>query len=367
MPPASLPYNRGMSHLAILLPFGMPPAELSADLFRELKAPALATLLARAKSAPAGRRYQRTDEYQRTLPHEHWLANAFGRAADGDNSPAVATALMLSFGLDPEPGTWFILQPVHIHIARDHLVLTDPRRLALDEAAARTLFEIAAPLFAEAGKPLRYGDAGTWFVKTDDWAALQTATPDAASGHNIDIWMPKGNGERDWRKLQNEVQMHWFNHAVNEAREARGLQPVNSLWLWGNAAAPLAPATSSFSHAFNLHGWMRAFEQSVPHHAIATGAAEVLRASPQQGIAVLDTLLAPALANDWGRWLERMQALEAEWFAPLLAGLGSGAVDDLLLIASHDTCLAQFGIGRASLKKFWIKPALSALVSPSVH
>src|SRR5687767_7350151 len=42
------PYNRGMSHLDILLPFGLPPAHLAPDLLRELKTPALATLIAKA-------------------------------------------------------------------------------------------------------------------------------------------------------------------------------------------------------------------------------------------------------------------------------------------------------------------------------
>ncbi|MFX8047684.1 hypothetical protein ABTK64_20425, partial [Acinetobacter baumannii] len=60
--------------------------------------------------------------------------------------------------------------------------------------------------------------------------------PQRATGHNIDIWMHKGEQERAWRKFQNEIQMTWYDHPVNQAREARGLLPVNSVWLFGQGA-----------------------------------------------------------------------------------------------------------------------------------
>jgi len=346
-----------MSHLALVLPYGLPPAELAADLLRELDAPALALLVARAKREPV----HPIDDFQRALPHEIWLTQTLARAEAGASSPPIAAALMQSLGLQPQPGIWFVLQPVHIHIARDHLVLTDPRRLELQESESRALFSVAEPLFAETGKPLLYGDAGTWFVQADDWAELLTATPDAAGGRNIDLWMPKGKGERDWRKLQNEVQMHWFDHRLNGEREARGLKPVNSIWLWGAQRAGQAASRSEYGTAFNLHGWLRAFGQFVAAEKPAADARAALAAGPQNGLVVVDALLEPALANDWGLWLQLLQALETEWFAPLLAALKDGALDQLSLIASNDAALAYFSASRGSLKKFWIKPSLAPL------
>src|SRR5471032_1990149 len=101
-----MPYNRGMSHLDILLPFGLPPPELARDLLRELKLPAFATLMTRAK---AGRHRRQFDEFSRALPHETWLASQFalppfgpvGATAGDDqqNSPALACATMHALGL----------------------------------------------------------------------------------------------------------------------------------------------------------------------------------------------------------------------------------------------------------------------------
>ncbi|HJU71331.1 MAG TPA: hypothetical protein VJ603_05750 [Paucimonas sp.] len=321
--------------------------------------PALATLTARAKSASR----QVFDDFSRTLPHEAWIADRFGLASRpaADSSPPIGIAAMRSHGLQPDTGVWFALQPVHIHIARDHLILTDTRQLALPEQESRALFDTAKPLFDEAGRELRYGDAHVWFVRADDWADLDTATPDAACGHNIDIWMPKGTGERAWRKLQNEVQMHWHTHAINAGREMRGVKPVNSLWLWGGAPASMAAAASPYAAVFNLPGWISALAPFAPAQFRDYAAAETIATAAAHGLVTLDTLIEPAFATDWHAWLERMHQLENDWFAPLLAGLKSGKLDQARLILTHGTGLAELSIHRRSLHKFWVKPSLQGL------
>jgi hypothetical protein len=358
-----LPYNRAMSHLDILLPFGLPPEEMAADLFRELKTPALATLVARAKSQRAESRHQQRDEFSRALPHEAWLAHQFGledrmRAA---GSPPVALAAMQMLGLPSEAGVWFIVNPVHIHVARDHLVLTDPRQLPLTEPESRALFAVAQPLFEEAGKTLLYGNAQTWFARADAWDQLQTSTPDAASGHNIDIWMPKGAGERDWRKLQNDVQMHWFTDPVNAERESRGLKPVNSLWIWGGTP-PMQSSPAFRTEVFNLNGWMRAFGEFSTNQMSNATPSDIITQAPQRGLLVLDELLEPALANDWSRWLEQVHTMETTWLAPLLAALKSGRIDQLSLILTHHARISTFTASRTSLRKFWVQPSLAPLL-----
>lgn len=361
----SLPYNRAMSHLDILLPLAFPPAPLSSDLLKELRLPALAMLIARCTSPRAQCVPEDFDGFHRALPHEIWLSHQFRlQQTDQDNgSPPIATALMREFGIEAGAGFWFILQPVHIHVARDHLVLTDPRQLMLEESQARILFDVAKPLFDEVGMDLIYGNPDTWFVRADDWAELQTATPDAASGHNIDIWMPKGPTERSWRKIQNEVQMHWHDHPVNQEREMHRLKPVNSLWLWGGASVATRPEHAPYKMAFGLCGWTKAFRQCVPRYAQASTAIEVLAAAPESGLVLLDALIEPALSEDWSRWLDQMHELETRWFAPLLNALKLGTIEQLSLVLTHHSRLTCFTSTRSSLRKFWIKPSLAALQS----
>ncbi len=187
-----------MNSLDILLPFGLLPPQLGGDLLRALQAPALATLLARTHFGKDAFRTRSFNEFSRALPHEAWCAQRFGLTAElqADNSPPLAVGAMRSFGLTADAGFWFVIQPIHIHIARDHLVLTDLRQLQLADEEARRLFEVAQPLFEQDGRQLVYGNADTWFARADDWSALQTSTPDAACGRSIDIWTPQGDGER---------------------------------------------------------------------------------------------------------------------------------------------------------------------------
>lgn len=358
-PLTGLPYNRGMSHLDILVPFSLPPPELSADLLKELKAPSLAILAARANWAPQ----EQSDAFSRTLPHEAWLSRRFGLGSGlaAENSPPIAAAAISSLNIQAPEGFWFIVQPVHIHIARDHLVLTDPRRLELPEQESRALFEVARDVFHEYRLTLLYGNSTTWFARSDEWKQLKTATIDAATGHNIDVWMPRGDGERAWRKVQNDVQMHWFGHPVNAMREAAGKRTINSLWLWGGARAGTLPADPAYSATFNLQGWMQIFRAHGDWAAAPASAADVLGLCPDRGLVMLDDLVEPALSNDWGSWLQAFERLEAGWFAPLLESLRDRKVRRLSLIFSHNSGLTSCTATGISLHKFWIRPSLERL------
>lgn len=354
-----------MSHLDILLPFGLPPKEFANDLFRELNAPALTTLISRTQSTIPETAHQSFEEFSRALPHETWIASQFGLRAPMQisGSPPVALTTARQFGLPCDAGVWFIINPVHIHIARDHLVLTDPRQLVLKEQESRTLFDIAQPLFYEAGHTLLYGNANTWLVRADGWEKLQTSTPDVAQGHNVDIWMPKGEGEREWRKLQNEVQMHWHGHTLNIERELRGEKPVNSLWLWGATPATMHLTPAPYKETFNLSGWMESLGQFAKKSQQNCTAETVISAAPQHGLLLLDALLVPALNNDWSAWITSLTVLENDWFAPLLAALRSGQINQIELVATHHQDLSNFTVTKNSLRKFWRKPTFAPLLS----
>ncbi|MCA1326658.1 hypothetical protein [Herbaspirillum sp. alder98] len=344
-----------MNQLTVLIPFALPPAELARDLLRQASAPALAMLLARAgQTAPP----QACDPFSRALPHEHWLAQHFGLTrSTPDSSPPAASALMQRFGHGAREGHWFVLHPAHIHVARDHLVLTDVGQLQLEQAQSQKLFDAAAPLFVELGYELIYGDARTWFIRADAWAGLRTSTPGAASGRNVDIWMPEGPGELAWRKLQNEVQMQWFTEALNEEREARGLKTVNSIWLWGGSNAGADTGAKPGATSVAPGGWQLPLGQG--------GAAELgaLVAASGPRLLALDTLIELALAEEWGLWLQRVEELDRDWLAPLLDALRAGAIDRIELVLTGSDRVRQFGTGRANLRKFWVKPSLSRLAA----
>ncbi len=320
-----------MASTTVVLPFALPPAELAPELSRTLQAPSLAALLSRNSLL---KKHVIGDE-SRILPHEAWLARERG---------GLAAAVMRGFGLAPKEGYWFIVHPVHIQLARNHLVLADSRRLRLDEADSRTLFELAKPYFDD----LLWGDAETWFMRADGWRELDAASPDAAMGSNLADWMPVGPTALAFKKLQNEIQMLWHEHPVNEARQQRGLAPVNSFWMWGGAdSGPAATAVApvqdlAVGAAAAAPSWLA---------ALATPGANA--APDTSGAVFLPQLIPAGAGNDWGAWLGAMQQLEHEWFAPLLAALRDGRTSDLTLILSSREGWTEIRTSKAALRKFW--------------
>lgn len=346
--------------LEVLLPFGLPPDELSRDLLSSLRTPALSKLLARASAGPTTRH----SGFQSSLPHEIWLEQQLGPLSA---TPASALEGAGLHGADLASGIWFMLFPVHLHIARDHLVLTDQRQLALPDAQVRLLFASAAECFHEAGLQLRYGDAGCWFLRADGWQDMQTSSPDAACGHNVEIWMPKGTQARAWRKLQNEVQMIWHDHAVNQARQAQGWPVVNSLWLQRLSVAggpTVPPSGKSLYRASSGASAPRSGSGSgLPGLAEAfsgTLSDTLAHAPPDLPTRILyaDTLISPALASDWAAWLDAFAALDANWFAPLLA---HKALWPLRITLSHGQSLRDFTCTRPGQLAFWRKHGLQRL------
>ncbi len=363
---AAMPYNLGMTEITLVLPYALPPPEMARDLLRALQTPALAALLAR-HGAAAGCAY---DNNSRVLPHEAWIAHALGLAPAPDQAGAgapLATAAMRGCGPDlgaaAAAGHWFIVQPANIQISRTHSLLSDPRALRLAEDESRALYDIARPYFDELGKPLLYGAPGLWFVRADDWAGLRTASPDAAATQYISDWLPEGERARDYRKLQNEIQMLWHEHPVNEARHALGLQQVNSFWMWGGAgpAAP-APAAALWIDASGAPSWLQAL--AAPERR-APDAARVLAAGSGTigATVVLPGLIAAAQAADWADWLARMQQLELAWFTPLLAALKDGRLARVTLVLSHRHHWLTVSSTRLAQRKFWRKPILNILSS----
>ena len=149
--------------------------------------------------------------------------------------PHVPIAAKLRGISDDQPQ--ICLELVHLHATRDHVILMDPSLLRItpeEEIALRTsVMETLEHFLGSLGEfyPHR------WIYPAGEFTELLTHTPSLASGLNIDIWMPKDTHTPDlakkWRRLQNEIQMIWHDHPVNEARLTRGELTVNSVWLYG--------------------------------------------------------------------------------------------------------------------------------------
>lgn len=351
-----------MRHFEILIPYLLPPLELVDDLVQSFNAPSLSTLLAHSRPNTPLPNEIPFDGFCPVLPHEIWLKQQFqlinlSSPLTTITSTANTLALMHSFGIMPNEGTWFIIQPIHIHIARDHLILTNYRQLALSLEESLTLFKEIKSLFNEHHIPLCFGDEKTWFIRMDDWKDLITSTPDAACGHNIDIWLPQGEHSRAWRKLLNEVQMIWHEHPINQTRYTKNLPVVNGLWLWGMANFP-QHHVSPYDATLNLPFWLGHNDLNT-HTDLNT----LIHSDKKNVLIVEEALLEHAQREDWGAWINTLNQLEKIYFSPLLNALKNKKIERISLITSNTYTLKKFTVKRSLFSRFWRTTDFNNLLS----
>jgi hypothetical protein len=172
----------------------------------------------------------------------------WGRALGGTDARPMSMDHPLSFaplhaaadGLTLDANVaWAVVSPVHARVSIDSVSLVDPMALDIDEASSRAFFDTLAPWFESAGHSLVWGTAWRWYASHPGFATLSTASMDRVAGDAIDGWKARGEHAMAWHRLQNECQMLLHTHPANEAREARGLAPINSIWL--GSTGPAAP------------------------------------------------------------------------------------------------------------------------------
>ncbi|WP_086973413.1 regulator [Caballeronia glebae] len=364
-----MPSIMPVRHLHLLLPFALPSAADAATALHGLESAALDRLLARAtlEERVIG------EDFQRTLPHERWIARRFGAVTPADQRYAddapLAPFMLLADGGTPGDARWACIEPVHVRIAHDHLVLIDPDTLGVHTEEARALLHTARPVIEELGVTLQAPTPLRWYVSGEALGALAGASPLRATGRNIEIWLPHeartGERSRAWMKLQNEVQMAWFEHPLNLERESRGLPAINSIWLHGQGA--MRPVESPFARVMSNAAATRGLalaagvKPSMPPESLASLAS--LSQDDAQGATLveLDAFSAPFIEQDWARWNDSLKTLESAWFAPALQALGDGSLGRLSLTLCGDTGSVTLSVTRSDLRKFWRRRPIAAL------
>jgi hypothetical protein len=286
--------------------------------------------------------------------HERWLHR---RLALPEDIPVAGCAALADLDTDPDvaAGRRWRLDPVHLHIGRDHLVLTDPASLALAPGDAAALAASIAPLFAEEGLALHVGTGPRWVLREPDPARplrLATRSMVGAVGRSIDAWQPLGDDARRWRRIVNEVQMTWFEHPVNQRREQAGLPPVNSLWIEGPgpAAAAGAPRNPRLDAAARI---------------AARPPGGCIELDDGDGrLAIDDRLLAAQIAGDPQRWVDAWRALDAERFGPIARAEGDWRAGARIVLAGDAGWRALQVAPRAGWRFWRRRDAAALLIAP---
>lgn len=145
-------------------------------------------------------------------------------------------------GTTETPCAW--IKPCFWRVGTDHVLLDDPAALALEEAHSRALLAAASPYFLEDGITLAYRTPSAWFATGEVFRGLPTLSLERVIGQRITkaLFETSARHSPVLRRLQNEMQMLFYTHAVNDVRQAHDLQPVNSFWIEGAGTLDRMPA-----------------------------------------------------------------------------------------------------------------------------
>lgn len=261
----------------VLIPHALSEDEAAREPLRTLALPHLQDLL--HKLSP--RLLLQLPEHSPTSAHEQLLAGARGL---DPQAPAWAALRAHELQLPGAGSTaWGYLTPTHWEIGQARVSLRDPQALDLREDEARALMAAMQPFFTEDGLTLHYDQPLRWLVSGEPLRGLVSAAPERVIGRDVAPWLP---ASPLLRRLQNEMQMLLYTHAVSEMRAQRGVLAVNSFWLSGCGALTAPPAAAD-------------------------------------DLTVLDALTQPAVRGDWTAWAHAWQALDTE-LASVLTALDAG-------------------------------------------
>lgn len=296
---------------------------------RNLRLPALERWVARADVA------RRPEKSALEL-----LASAFALP-----SPPPVAAIALADDQEPREGGWIRADPVHLRVEQDGVALHDPAVLDITREEAGRLLARLQALFAPDGLEFRAPSPERWYVRVPAGEMPRTVPLEEALGRNVFGMLPRGSGRINWACALTEVQMLFSDDEVNALREARGRPAINSVWFWGEGAAPdevAAPYALIHSDDPFARGLGRLSGARVAPGARSIAQVEAVGES-QSALVVLDELTAPLRRGDAEAWRRAAARLDEDWFARLGDALARFETVRIILPAGDDTLVASVG------------------------
>jgi hypothetical protein len=329
-----------MRHLHLLIPDLLLPHDAMSRLSAGLECPYLSKILARSTRA-----------HEPHLILEEAMCEAFG-------VQAFAPVRAASDSVVVDEAYWMCADPVHLSLQQSQAILQPDVVCSAEEATV--LCDSLNRHFAQDGITFIAPHPQRWYIRVDAPSEVMTTPLRMAAWRDVKPFHPQGADALRWRSLSNEVQMLLHGHAVNQSREMRGMQAINSVWLWGGGVANSIKTqvgalagdeslTSPFAKA-----------AVIPH---CTSVKEMLSIEGDSGV-----WMESALATAWQRgdlyvWRDALEWVERELARPLWIAIEQGKLQTLTLDAQTEEETRRFVFDRPASWKLWRRPgSLSSYV-----
>lgn len=224
---------------------------------------------------------------------------------------------------NPDQNIW-LMQLVHISPARDGAALIPGHELNISQEQSQQLFNSAQELFEDSPFKISPCSNTHWLVELPKDYAPDCASPTLVSLTSVNEWWRQDEAGRPWRKIANELQMLWFNNAVNNARFEQQQMPINGVWLYGGAK-------------------INQFDNLVDYGADVT-----INRSLEQA----------AISQDWHAWLSALENLEKNLFQSQLNQANTEIIllgnNNIVNLKPKNGLLSKiFRANKQAWKKWW--------------
>ncbi|MFA6120749.1 MAG: hypothetical protein WCT35_03130 [Sideroxydans sp.] len=329
-----------MKHLHLLIPDLLLSRDAMQRISAGLKLPYLSKMLARSA--------------QISLPPqvpEDLLCEAFG-------AHAFAPIRAASDGIEVGNAYWMCSDPIHIELQQSQAILQPEVKCGAEESAA--LCDVLNQHFAQDGITFVAPHPHRWYVRMESPSDVTTTSLRVASWRDVKPFQPQGVDALRWRSLSNEIQMLLHGHAINQGREARGMQAINSVWLWGGGVANDIKTNVSVLAGDESLVSPFAKVAALPYCASLD---EMLSIEGETGVWVESALATAWQRGDLYAWRDAMEWVERELAQPLWLAVEQGRLQTLTLDVQTETETRRFVFNRAASWKLWRRSgSLSAYV-----
>jgi len=240
---------------------------------------------------------------------------------------------------------WLRADPVYLHADATRIVMRDASTLHLEPSEAAALVGELNAAFAHEGVTFRCGQAPTrWYVQPAAADAPAIESPRDMHGHTIERQLGALRESGIWQRRLTVAQLVLHQSAVNRARVARGVPPVNSVWWWGGGP-PARFTARPHVHAFGvdhlLESCCRAVGAQSPHSIAAV--ASSLSGELDTGAQLVLADIGPCELADF---------IHVIW-RPALAALVERRLTRIVLrVRGVEWCVT-----RATRRRWWRRPA----------
>lgn len=322
-----------MKSVHLIIPDLFLPKDFAAEVCADLQLPDLEKLLARGSV---------TQKKQPAIL-DKFLSELFGQSG-ADDAP-IAPVSAVYDGLPH--GDWLRADPVNLRLQRDQMLLSG---VLPSTEEARQLCASMNEYFAGQGITFFAPHPQRWYLGLDVLPRIRTTPLSELYGRNIRGALPAGEDAAHWHQLFNEIQMLLYAHPVNDAREARGELPVNSVWLWGEGklVEPLRKDYQVVSSDDELAEMFSAaagipFAEWSPQWCESDG----------KQLFVWMGLRSALQYGDFAAWREALLSFETGYAQPLWQAMRSGKISQIQIevLAGHNS--RCFTVTRGAAWAFW--------------